>query len=522
VDIVTIPPAEPLELTGERYTTAASGEIKQEHFHRYFFSLQFSSRKTVLDIASGEGYGSALLGIVAERVLGVDVAPEAVMHASRNYGSARVSFAVGDCAAMPLRDSSVEVAVSFETLEHVADQEKFFSEIKRVLRPDGMLVISTPNVEVYRHYGAAQNPFHIKELNEGEFREFLSRHFRNYRLFGQRSVIGSAIAPQPPHLGEADRQQTFRGVDGRVYSVQPGIGPPTYFIAVASDIALPEIHHGLLDDRAYLVNLHAELEQQLRVAGVIREKLEQQLRDRRTELVEMRNRAARVMGELQSREYELAQIRTLVDRIYGSMSWRLTRPLRFLWQMLDALKRRSVQLAGKLGIGRTPSRPVIFHESNQQVADEDRSPMGSLREPIAEPSPADWTESETELQMLERSGLFDEKFYCESNPDVALAEVSPLEHYFLFGALEGRRPNPLFDSAYYLITYPDVAKAGVNPALHYFLHGAREGRDPSVEFDTSFYLEANPEVASSGINPLVHYLRFGADQGRSPLKPVSK
>jgi len=75
VEIVTKSAAQPLKLTGERYTTAASGEIKHEHFHRYFFSLQLCGGKTVLDIASGEGYGSALLGTVAERVLGVDRAP---------------------------------------------------------------------------------------------------------------------------------------------------------------------------------------------------------------------------------------------------------------------------------------------------------------------------------------------------------------------------------------------------------------------------------------------------------------
>src|SRR6516165_4745725 len=101
MDIVTPSPEQPLKFTGERYTSAASGEIKHEHYHRYLFSLQFCHGKTVLDIASGEGYGSALLGIVAEQVLGIDIAPEAVDHASRTYGTVGVSFVVGDCAAIP-------------------------------------------------------------------------------------------------------------------------------------------------------------------------------------------------------------------------------------------------------------------------------------------------------------------------------------------------------------------------------------------------------------------------------------
>jgi len=131
--------------------------------------------------------------------------------------------------------------------------------------------------------------------------------------------------------------------------------------------------------------------------------------------------------------------------------------------------------------------------------------------PVAAPRQAAATESETELQILQRRGLFDEQFYCEANPDnpdVATREISPLEHYLSVGVFEGRRPNRLFDSAYYLSTYADVAKAGVNSVLHYFLKGAEEGRDPSVEFDTSYYVEANPDVITSKINPVVPFISF--------------
>jgi hypothetical protein len=275
-----------------------------------------------------------------------------------------------------------------------------------------------------------------------------------------------------------------------------------------------ELAQRMAEYQGVIGRLQSDLAQRTAKYEAVVEQLGQQLSDRRTELVEVRSRATRVMGELQSREHQLAQIRTLVDRIDGSTSWRLTGPLRFLF---DALKRRSVQPAGRLGMGGTSGRPVISDKLKLDAAGEDRPPTGGMQEPAAEVSAADSTEPETELQILERSGLFDEKFYRESNPDVAVGEVSPLEHYFHFGAFEGRPPNPLFDSAYCLITNPDVAKAGVNPALHYLMHGAREGRDPSADFDTSFYLEANPEVAASGTNPLVHYSRCGANQGRSPL-----
>jgi len=92
VDIFPISRIEALEPTGEPYTSADVGELKHEHYHRYFFTLQFCDKKEVLDVGSAEGYGSALLGIVAQQVFGVDLSLEALARASRNYARVQVSF----------------------------------------------------------------------------------------------------------------------------------------------------------------------------------------------------------------------------------------------------------------------------------------------------------------------------------------------------------------------------------------------------------------------------------------------
>ena len=217
---------------------------------------------------------------------------------------------------------------------------------------------------------------------------------------------------------------------------------------------------------------------------------------------------ARLRRELQSRDDELALSRALVTRIYSSWSWRVTLPLRFVRQIAGTIRRQSVRLADGLGRGRLFAH-TVFGDGTKSKAREARLPL---------PSRATSKELETEIQLLQRSGLFDEQFYRQANPDVAAVGISPLAHYLSIGAFEGRRPNRLFDSAYYLRTYSDVAEAGVNPALHYFLNGALEGRNPSVEFDTSYYLEANLDVATSGINPLVHFLCFGRQEGRFPRR----
>jgi hypothetical protein len=74
----------------------------------------------------------------------------------------------------------------------------------------------------------------------------------------------------------------------------------------------------------------------------------------------------------------------------------------------------------------------------------------------------------------------------------------------------------LFDEAWYLSTYPDVASAGANPTEHYLRFGAAEGRNPSPAFDTVYYLQSNPDVAVAGVNPLLHYIEFGISEGRQP------
>ncbi|MFC7552845.1 class I SAM-dependent methyltransferase [Pseudoroseomonas wenyumeiae] len=116
-------------------TGAIQGQIEIEHLHRYFLAREASRGLDVLDIASGEGYGSALLAQVARSVIGVDVAEGAVDYAQQNYKRDNLRFLHGDGRAIPVADASVDVVVSFETLEHLYEQDMFLAECRRVLRP---------------------------------------------------------------------------------------------------------------------------------------------------------------------------------------------------------------------------------------------------------------------------------------------------------------------------------------------------------------------------------------------------
>lgn len=153
-----------------------------EHIARYRFAKDFVRGKRVLDIACGEGYGAAALARAgASSTIGIDLSPEVCDHARRKYG---LDARTGDAQSIPLPDRSIDVVVSFETIEHVDDPATFLGECARVLVPEGMLIVSTPNRPVYSGE-ATQNPFHRIEFDEEEFLGPLRSKFRAVRLYTQ-------------------------------------------------------------------------------------------------------------------------------------------------------------------------------------------------------------------------------------------------------------------------------------------------------------------------------------------------
>jgi ubiquinone/menaquinone biosynthesis C-methylase UbiE len=184
-----------MEFTGERYVPSLEGQIKYEHLHRYALCLEFVGGKDVLDIASGEGYGAALLASIAKSVTGVDIDPASVEHARHVYYSPKLNFVAGNCDSVPLPDASFDVVTSFETIEHHDKHEEMLDEIKRLLRPGGTLIMSSPNRLTYSDEPSYKNPFHVKELYFDEFYELLQRRFKSIRMFGQRLAAGSFVFP---------------------------------------------------------------------------------------------------------------------------------------------------------------------------------------------------------------------------------------------------------------------------------------------------------------------------------------
>ena len=166
-----------------------------EHAARYVFALPIVEDKTVLDIACGTGYGLALLKKNAKHVAGVDLDIEAAKEA-RSECDERAAVLLGDGLQLPFADESFDAVTSFETLEHLHERGAFLTELKRVLRTGGKLVLSTPNANYTKPVnGKPSNPFHIFEYTPEELQAELETHFRLEQFLGETMDAAIRIPP---------------------------------------------------------------------------------------------------------------------------------------------------------------------------------------------------------------------------------------------------------------------------------------------------------------------------------------
>jgi cyclopropane fatty-acyl-phospholipid synthase-like methyltransferase len=174
-----------------------------EHVARYsIVSAQVSGRR-VLDIACGEGYGSWLMKEWgASEVVGVDVSDEAISSAKRNFSRSGVSYIQGDAciASQLLMGKKFDVIVSFETIEHLADPQKFLSEIRNLCEENSSIFISCPNDHIALPPDQS-NPYHLRKYR---FEEFVSE---TEQILGKASqwhfgvnVQGYALIPSDEPL----------------------------------------------------------------------------------------------------------------------------------------------------------------------------------------------------------------------------------------------------------------------------------------------------------------------------------
>ena len=261
-----------LEFTGERFTPECEREIWYEHYHRYALATRWCANTRTLDAACGEGYGSAMLTQVAASVEGVDISSQAIEHASKRYGHLpNVEFQVADCTDLPFADHEFDRVVSFETLEHLAGHDGLLAEFKRVLKPDGCLILSSPDKATYSDDQGLVNEYHVKELYRDELEALIGRHFPAYRLLGQKLMFHSAIWS----LDSCERVALDQVSAGKKTTPGSITQAPMYYIALcaADDIHLPSLDGclWLFDDHEESVyrHYHSEIRRHIKAGGII-------------------------------------------------------------------------------------------------------------------------------------------------------------------------------------------------------------------------------------------------------------
>ena len=205
-----------MKWTGERLVTDMSlGSGVVDHLHRYALTLNFIKNKIVIDIACGEGYGSNLMSKYALKVTGVDISEEAVLHAAKKYESNNLDF---------------------ETLEHHDKHKEMMTEVKRVLKKDGVFIISTPEKENYQKVDP-NNIFHVKELNLQEFHELISEYFQFSKVFHQKFLNASVVYSKDGNLSDYD---LFEG-DFESVNYNSLVNSHIYNIIIASNSIISQI-----------------------------------------------------------------------------------------------------------------------------------------------------------------------------------------------------------------------------------------------------------------------------------------
>lgn len=311
----------------ERFVPETMGGqlIEAEHLSRYAWAAPLAQDRSVLDAGCGLAYGSAMLAEAGARaVLGVD-RTEPVLEAARARVGDTVRLQAADLLDLPFADGEFQLVVCFEVIEHVEEPLAVLDELRRVLTPDGLLAISSPN----RNRSQGNNPHHRHEFEPDEFERELSSRWEKVRMLRQHNVVGSLVydpAEAPPASPELRAISTADLGDEETYTIalcgaELPSSPPCVVLSglfvLDQWISLFEAQKAWMDQREK--DFH-RCQERLAQLPALRERLseaEQQL----SETSGLRHERDRLAQRARSAEAQLAAV-------HNSRSWRVTAPLR--------------------------------------------------------------------------------------------------------------------------------------------------------------------------------------------------
>ena len=439
-----------MEFTGERFIPTEDGKIRLEHYHRYAAIKDLVKNKTVLDVACGEGYGSSFISRDAKSVIGVDISKEAVTHASQKYQETNLEFLEGSAIDLAFPNHSFDVVVSFETIEHLAEQEQMLSELKRVLKPNGILIISSPNRPVYSEESGEHNEFHVKELDFTEFDDLLREKFSQIRYYGQRIVMGSVI--QPLKQNSEAFFKSWSDNAGHLMEGAPELVDPVYFLAICTndDIAIPSV------DMSCLYPADADLVKHYVSFAKWAKSLDLVVAERDSQITSLHQEQGALISE---RDKQIASLYQERDALISERDKQIaSRDI--------SISERDVQITSL-----HQERNTLISERDKQVAINSLTlqslkwgrysaakvytPVGMLHGLYKK------IKLRKEINLI--SGLFDTNLYLSAYDDVAASQINPLVHFIEAGFAEKRPLRDYFYANLQFVNYLgniDTSRAG--------------------------------------------------------------
>lgn len=174
------------------------------HTPAYVSASSLTENKKVLDLGCNTGYGTEILFKSSNNIIGVDVSERAILSAKNKYSHLGINFQLIDGVQLPFNDNEFDVIVSFQVIEHIVDYEKYMNELKRVLKPQGIVIFTTPNALLRLDPGMKPwNKFHVREFNHSELKSLLKT------FFPQVSILG-LFAREPLYSIELNRVKQAR------------------------------------------------------------------------------------------------------------------------------------------------------------------------------------------------------------------------------------------------------------------------------------------------------------------------
>ena len=184
-----------LQDSGERMIPPQEGEISvvfEHHKFTYDVTAERCADKDVLDVGCGTGYGADILANHARTVTGIDYHIPALKYSEKSYSAENTAYSGMEAVSLAFKDDCFDIATSFQVIEHISDVHKFLKELKRVVKPGGLIFISTPNVSD-KAKKSSNNSFHVNEMSYYDLKQLLTSEFNSFEIEGQTYSSGGVL-----------------------------------------------------------------------------------------------------------------------------------------------------------------------------------------------------------------------------------------------------------------------------------------------------------------------------------------